>query len=662
VSISAIPIESREHLLAWLGEAAEIEHNLMCCYLYAQFSLKRSTDEGLTEAELAAVNRWRGVLRGIALEEMVHLTLVSNLIAAIGGTPHLQRPNLPASPGAYPAGVVIELAPFDLATLDHFVFLERPQAAPVADGANFRSERAYQRTAAAGRLMPNAADYDTVGDLYRAIEQAVERLAQSLGEDHLFSGDRSLQIGAADSALPGLIAVTDLASARRALDTIVVQGEGSEGGESSHFARFCAVRHEYAKLLEANPGFAPARPAARNPVMRQPPVPEGRVWVVEPHAAQLLDLANALYTHMLRSMMQVYRVPGRALADKRALLSGAIALMRAMTPVAERLTLLPADPARPGVHAGMSFAMIRNLGAVPSGPGELEILQGRTDEMLVALEALAQDDAALQPAVHAAREAAACFARVRPVQRGLVAVPAAPAAAAAPAPATGATQAPMAVAGLPVGAGIEQAKGRDVSISFDSGRCIHARFCVTGLPKVFLANTPGTWLFPDEADAEELTAIARACPSGAIRYLRHDGGENEAPPQVNLIHLRENGPLAVRATLVLRGAADGLRATLCRCGQSKRKPYCDGSHHDAGFVASGEPETIDATPLDARGGVLEVQPQPNGPLQLHGPVEICSGTGRVLLRTTDVALCRCGQSKHKPLCDGSHAAAGFVAA
>ena len=103
-----VHIESREQLLAWLGEAAEIEHNLMCCYLYAMFSLKRSRVENLTEAELTAVTRWRGVLRGIALEEMTHLTLVSNLMSAVGGAPHFIRPNFPVSPGAYPADVVIE--------------------------------------------------------------------------------------------------------------------------------------------------------------------------------------------------------------------------------------------------------------------------------------------------------------------------------------------------------------------------------------------------------------------------------------------------------------------------------------------------------------------------------------------------------------------------
>jgi hypothetical protein len=62
-----IQIDSREQLLAWLGEAAEIEHQLMCCYLYAMFTLKRS-GEDLSVEEQRAVDQWRTTLRGIALE------------------------------------------------------------------------------------------------------------------------------------------------------------------------------------------------------------------------------------------------------------------------------------------------------------------------------------------------------------------------------------------------------------------------------------------------------------------------------------------------------------------------------------------------------------------------------------------------------------------
>ena len=77
-----IRIKSREDALSLLAEAAAIEHNLMCCYLYAAFSLKRSVEEDLTEQEVTLVGRWRGAIIRIAIEEMSHLSLVANLSCA----------------------------------------------------------------------------------------------------------------------------------------------------------------------------------------------------------------------------------------------------------------------------------------------------------------------------------------------------------------------------------------------------------------------------------------------------------------------------------------------------------------------------------------------------------------------------------------------------
>ena len=130
---------------------------------------------------------------------------------------------------------------------------------------------------------------------------------------------------------------------------------------------------------------------------------------------------------------------------------------------------------------------------------------------------------------------------------------------------------------------------------------------------------------------------------------------------MNQLRIRENGPYAIHAPLTIAGADDGFRATLCRCGHSNRKPWCDGSHVAAGFVASGEPGTGSVAPLPARDGPLAVTPLKNGPLQVRGNLEICAGTGRAVARVAAARLCRCGQSKNKPFCDLSHVATGFVA-
>lgn len=203
--------------------------------------------------------------------------------------------------------------------------------------------------------------------------------------------------------------------------------------------------------------------------------------------------------------------------------------------------------------------------------------------------------------------------------------------------------------------------GDKITIRFDGGKCIHSRNCVLGLPNVFQANVSGPWIKPDNGAVEELIAAARSCPSGAITYVRHDGGDAERAPDVNVIRVLENGPFAVHADLHIAGHEPRRRATLCRCGDSKQKPFCDGTHTEAGFTATGEPATEESEPLGVRDGRLEITPFPNGPLGVAGNVEICAGTGRTLNRVTKTALCRCGHSKSKPYCDGSHKAAGFTA-
>lgn len=207
----------------------------------------------------------------------------------------------------------------------------------------------------------------------------------------------------------------------------------------------------------------------------------------------------------------------------------------------------------------------------------------------------------------------------------------------------------------------EVVRGKSAVIEFEAGRCIHSRHCVLDRPDVFVPNVAGEWIHPDAATPDEVVTLARNCPSGAIVAQRLDGGPPESAPRVNTVRVLENGPLAVRAQLSLRGAPAGLRATFCRCGQSRNKPYCDGRHADAGFTATGEPPAKESAALAERAGPLDVTPQKNGPLKLKGAMEVVSGTGHTLNRATELYFCRCGQSKTKPYCDGSHKALGFVA-
>jgi CDGSH-type Zn-finger protein/uncharacterized Fe-S cluster protein YjdI len=208
---------------------------------------------------------------------------------------------------------------------------------------------------------------------------------------------------------------------------------------------------------------------------------------------------------------------------------------------------------------------------------------------------------------------------------------------------------------------VEEVRGRQAIVRFDSGKCIHSRNCVLDRPDVFVPNVQGEWIKPDNASVEALMRLAINCPSGAITVERLDGGEAESAPLVNTVRLRENGPLALHGDLAIAGQEKSFRATLCRCGQSQKKPYCDGSHAAAGFKATGEPAVKESQALARRDGTVKVLPLPNGPLQVQGALEVVSGTGHTVNRVMQTYLCRCGGSSNKPYCDGTHGKIGFKA-
>jgi len=637
-------IGDREELICMLAEAAAIEHNVMCCYLYGIWSLKRGEEDGLTPAQARAVAGWRQHMTEVAIEEMTHLTLVGNLTVALGASPHLSRPNFPIPAGYHPAAIDLELHGFSHALVDHAIFLERPEGVEMADAPEFVPTGDYHRAAPKGMIMPTAQDYATIGHLYRGIYHGFEVLARRHGEENLFCGDVADQIGPADAPLPGLGVVTDLASAHQAIETIVEQGEGAPAhSEDSHYQKFLSVRAELEALLAQDPDFQPAFPVARNPVSHEPRDPANRVWITDPQAAKVLDLANSLYNMMLRLLAQSWgRDPGEG-DHKRLFVTLAREMMSLLTPVGQYLARLPAGPEHPGVNAGVSFTTLRDVGRLPAGRGEMRMLAERLEEI----------------AAHAAR--------LFPEGHDLAAISGAITAMAARIEVPGA--APKAPAVAPPddkpsptkggGATIGKAEGRDLTLSFDTGRCIHARRCVLGAPRVFLANTPGEWLFPDNMATANLRGLCHTCPSGAITYEPRGDTPPEPAPEVNTVKLRENGPYALHATIEIDGQPDGFRATLCRCGASANKPYCDGSHARVGFRATGEPDTRASEPLKVRDGTLKVAPQANGPLQVTGNLEICAGTGRTVDRVTGARLCRCGGSKTKPFCDNTHLKIGF---
>ena len=196
----------RDKLVHLLTEAAEIEHNLLCSYLYAAFSLKRGPGDRLADKEAAAVRRWRKTVLGVAIEEMSHLALVNNLLVALGGAPHFDRPNLPVPPGYHPAGL-------------------RHQAGAVHQGhpGAFHFPRTAGRRGGAGRCGPlrracadrapdepsarsvrRTPDYDTIGEFYGEIRSSLIEFADTVGP-HGFLAQPERQLSPLLTNLPGLL-------------------------------------------------------------------------------------------------------------------------------------------------------------------------------------------------------------------------------------------------------------------------------------------------------------------------------------------------------------------------------------------------------------------------------------------------------------------------
>jgi hypothetical protein len=405
-----IIVNDREQLIYLLTEAAEIEHGLMCSYLYANWSLKERTDEGLTEAQLCAIDRWRDSMQSVAMEEMLHLALVNNLLMSLGSPPHFMRPNFPITPGYHPSSIVVRLTPFTRETAEHFVYLERPEGMDQSQAPGFEAPVAYERYRGRPRLTPTAEDYGTVSHLYRGIEDGFRRLGSELGEEALFIGDPQTQVTPEILRFEGLIAVTNLASALSAVATIIEQGEGSQSNDDdSHYNRFCAIRDEYDAFLSEDANFCPHRPVVSDPVMFRPAVRQETVHVSEPLAAHVLDVANASYGLMLRLLASGFAMGSGRSEIRRVEIESAISMMSVMKSLAGLLTTLAASPDRPQETAGMNFHLPRATLALPQRAAGTILLAERANEIGNTLAALMEEtrlaDTSLARKLHSVADA-----------------------------------------------------------------------------------------------------------------------------------------------------------------------------------------------------------------------------------------------------------------
>jgi hypothetical protein len=236
-----------EHVRDLLQIAIELEHSTIPPYLYALYSLGTTGNQAAAE-----------IIHSVVMEEMLHLHLAANVLNAIGGSPIIASESLlPKYPGPLPGLVenqlTVHLAPCSIEVLrDTFLIIEQPE-----DPLDFRA------------LAVGSAPL-TIGQFYRGISDAICHLGQGI-----FTGDPNRQV--VDHTGFG-IRVHDVASAQKAIDIIVEQGEGTSispeekyGSDYAHYYRFAEIVK--GKRLIPNPAYQPSQPPDQKYIYAGPPVP-----------------------------------------------------------------------------------------------------------------------------------------------------------------------------------------------------------------------------------------------------------------------------------------------------------------------------------------------------------------------------------------------------
>lgn len=151
----------------------------------------------------------------------------------------------------------------------------------------------------------------------------------------------------------------------------------------------------------------------------------------------------------------------------------------------------------------------------------------------------------------------------------------------------------------------------ELTVQWYASRCIHSANCVRALHAVFDPQRR-PWVDPAAASADAIAAAVLRCPTGALHFIRHDGGAQETADVPTTLTPIRNGPLYVRGDVEVRGL-DGrplrrdTRLSICRCGLAERMPFCDNGCRKANWREpagaqdgrTGGPES--APPSDAGG-------------------------------------------------------------
>lgn len=320
-----------QSVIAALQNAVVLEHATIPVYLYGLYSLDPARNP-----EIVAI------LRSVVVEEMLHMTLSSNVLNALGGTPVIDTPGfIPTYPGPLPGAVesslIVHLLPFSQDQLMTYLQIEQPQNPLPIPGDP-----------------PPTDDGITIGEFYTAISDAIA----TLGNGAFVDPPRN-QVG--PDLMPGAIVVTDVASAQAAIATIIEQGEGSStspeeaarSAEPAHYYRFMQILA--GALLEPAPGKTPPWSFSGPPVAFDVggvyPLPnDPKSSDYAPGSAQAFanDNFNYTYTSLLKTLHGLFN--GQNTQDQ---MNNAIALMMSLKGQAKAMMAGIPNPSAP--NTGPSF-------------------------------------------------------------------------------------------------------------------------------------------------------------------------------------------------------------------------------------------------------------------------------------------------------------------
>ena len=386
-------MEKRTRLANLLTEAAELEHCVVCQYLFLAFSMKRHLDEGgVTWQQLELMRGWEADLLVIARQEMEHLGIVANLLTAIGEAPHFARPNFPIPSEYFPVDDAPSLEPFGLSPLRRLIRFERP-ANPLPQHAALLAA-----TFPADRAMP----LKTVGELYGMIKKLFEEL-NALDPKALFIGPPSAQRTTTDilpipvrgvPLKPGgaqydvkLDAVTDLPSAIRVIDQIVREGEGLPNDiDTSHYGRLLAMAAKLKEERERDRSFAPARPVMKNPAAER---------INDPATRVVFEIFETAYETAILLLLRYFGQTNEAAPDVRNIQQAVFFPMMTsvLRPLGEILTQLPAEAHGSVNRAGPAFKFARRIAFLPHRDAAQQLAIMRLRAMAVALNSARQSNA-----------------------------------------------------------------------------------------------------------------------------------------------------------------------------------------------------------------------------------------------------------------------------